>query len=208
MSEVYFMTGTSTDVGKTYVSCRLLKQAQEQGLSTLGLKPVAAGATNGKNEDAIKLREYSSVQLPYQRHNPICFTEPAAPHILAQKAKQEIKFNQIVKTVGDELGQADFTIIEGAGGWSVPINSNKTMADLARALNVPIILVVAMRLGCLNHALLTAQAIKQSGCQLHSWIANPIDGPMDFMAENIESLRNRIEAPLNKDLLLNGSVTR
>lgn len=191
-----FVTGTDTGVGKTTVSCQLLKEARATGLSTLGLKPIASGATNGINSDAVLLRAQSTIQLPYAAHNPIVYDEEIAPHIAAEQRGECIDFDDILNQMKGHLTQADYTIIEGAGGWLVPINDQYTFADLAKGLNIPVILVVGIRLGCINHALLTASAIRQSGCQIEGWVANCIEEKMPYLESNISSINQRIGCPL------------
>lgn len=190
------VAGTDTDIGKTFIACRLLEEARLRGQSTLGLKPLASGKTNGENEDVRLLREASTIQLPYRDHNPICLDERIAPHIAAENAGVNIDFDALISDVKTQLNQADFTVVEGCGGWLAPINAQYTMGDFAAALDLPVLLVVGMKLGCLNHALLSVQAIEKSGCRLAGWIANLVSGEFPYWKENIESLERRIDAPL------------
>lgn len=197
----YFVTGTDTDAGKTLVSCAILTAASKQGYSTAALKPVAAGLTasepGSQNDDVLALASTCSIALAFEAINPVCFPEPIAPHIAAFKAGQTLEARTIAQQCAPVLDQkADLTLIEGAGGWKVPLSNSETMADLARELGVPVILVVGMRLGCLNHALLTAQAILADGLSLHGWIANRVDPDMQAYTENRDTLKSMMPAPL------------
>lgn len=177
----------------------LLQLARKQGLSCLGLKPVAAGCdetSNGLcNEDALLLQSVSSVKLPYQQINPVALKAAASPHIAAQNEKRVLSADRLAGFCRSGFRLADVTFVEGAGGWRVPINPTETMADLVRILQLPVILVVGMRLGCLNHALLTAEIIRQDGLLLAGWVANVVDPHMMYLEENIQTLQNRIHAP-------------
>lgn len=204
--QVYFVAGTDTEVGKTFVSCVLLKAAQHKGLRTMALKPVAAGAEevlleNGKsqlqNEDAQALQGAMSVKLPYEQINPVVLKTPASPHIAAAIDSRDLKANRIAGYCrGALMTPADFVLIEGAGGWRVPISATETMADLAKHLNYKVILVVGLRLGCLNHAFLTAEAIRRDGLEIAGWVGNTIqDKEMSFQKENIATLSSGLGAP-------------
>ncbi|CAA0113481.1 ATP-dependent dethiobiotin synthetase BioD 1 [BD1-7 clade bacterium] len=200
MAKNFFVTGTDTDAGKTFTSVALLKLAQQQGLRTLGLKPVAAGAEliDGvlKNDDALQLQTASSVQLPYNQINPIIFEEPIAPHIAAQNAGRTVGVAQLAGFVRGALMQpADFRLIEGAGGWLVPLNPQEMLSGVAKVLELDVILVVGIKLGCINHALLTARAIRQDGLKLAGWVANCIDPEMAQQQENIDTLKRMLPAP-------------
>lgn len=202
MTKAFFVTGTDTEVGKTRVCELLLYSATRAGLKSLGLKPVAAGAervASGalENEDATRLMAASSFSLPYSKVNPVCVPEPLSPHIAAQRAGVSIVLKQLKLDVESALNAgADFVLVEGAGGWRVPINSQQTLADLAQSLALPVILVVGMRLGCINHALLSAEAIRADGLTLFGWVANQIDEHMPAFDENVATLRRQISAPL------------
>lgn len=199
--QVFFVAGTDTGVGKTHVSCRLLYAAGLRGLRTLGLKPLAAGAEETpaglRNEDALLLRQVSTVQLPYSVTNPFCFAEPVAPHIAAARSGVLLTAAGIAQQVSDTLSahDSDYAVIEGAGGWRVPLNDTETLADVAKLLQLPVILVVGMKLGCLSHALLTAEAIGRDGLVLHGWIANDLGEPMPQLEENIATLERWLPAP-------------
>lgn len=201
MKQIFFIAGTDTDAGKTHIACQLLRAAQQRGLRTLSLKPLAAGAENAveslRNSDALMLQQASTLQLPYADINPFCFAEAIAPHIAAEKNGTRLSAKEIAQRVHQVLNTVDFdyALIEGAGGWRVPLNETETLADVVKLLNLPVILVVGMKLGCLNHALLTAEAIKTDGVALHSWVANDFGKPMPYWAENIAALEQKIPAP-------------
>lgn len=195
----FFITGTDTNVGKTLVAIGLLAAARARGLTTVGLKPVAAGCENTdvglRNADALLLQSVTSLPLMYEQINPIALEAAIAPHIAAQQEKRTLSADRLAGFCRSSLNQAEFTVVEGAGGWRVPLNPRETMADLVRILRLPIILVVGVRLGCINHALLTVDAIRYDGLQLAGWVANILDDTMPALAENIESLKQRIPAP-------------
>jgi len=193
----YFVTGSDTDVGKTLVSCALLHGFAAQNMRVAGFKPVAAGTdVDGLNHDAKTLLAMSGVSLRYEQVNPYCLSEAIAPHIAAARENVRIEQSRIVAAYRELAALVDSVIVEGAGGFMVPLNDNQTGADLARELGLPVILVVGMRLGCLNHALLTIRAIADQGLQCAGWVANVLDADMPALQENIESLQKRIEAPL------------
>lgn len=206
MRRAYFVAGTDTGVGKTFSSCVMLKAAERQGLRTLALKPVSAGCdlielSNGKkqwqNEDAVALIEHMSVKLPYAQVNPAAFEVPASPHISAALESKSVRADRIVGYCrGAMMTPADFILIEGAGGWRVPISPTETMADIAKQLELNVILVVSLRLGCLNHALLSAEAIRRDGLEIAGWIGNQAeDQKMDYQDENIATLKSSLAAP-------------
>ncbi len=199
--QIFFIAGTDTDAGKTHAACQLLHAAQQRGLRTLGLKPLAAGAENTadglRNADALLLQQASAVQLPYEAVNPFCFFDAIAPHIAAKKSGVRLSAKEIAKSIRHTLDNTefDYALIEGAGGWRVPINETETLADVVKLLNLPVILVVGMKLGCLNHALLTVEAIVRDGIELYGWIANDFGNPMPYLEENIAALEQKISAP-------------
>jgi len=197
----YFVTGTDTDVGKTLVSCALLGAAAAAGYSTLGMKPVAAGAgiteQGLRNDDAMQLHAASTLKLAYEQINPVCLPEPASPHIAAALAGRKVSVERLSGFCRGVLAQrADLTLIEGAGGWRVPLNEREYLSDLAKALKLPVLLVVGMRLGCLNHALLTAEALARDGLTLAGWIANRIDPGLQHYEQNRATLLRQFDAPL------------
>jgi dethiobiotin synthetase len=196
MSKAFFVTGTDTEVGKTHVSCLLLKQYAAQGLKVIGMKPIAAGCelVNGEwgNEDVQKLIAASNVTAPLDLINPYRFKEPIAPHLAAEKVGVTIEIETIVSAFKQLQTMADVVIVEGAGGFLVPLNTKANMADLAIALGLPTILVVGLRLGCINHSLLTVEAIKARGLVLHGWVANHIDVEMEVQKENIQTIAKQL----------------
>lgn len=197
----FFVTGTDTEVGKTWISCRLLEQAGAAGGRSYGLKPVAAGADETasglRNEDAVQLMAASTEKLDYELVNPVLLKAAIAPHIAAADENRLVTVSRLAGYVRGAVmaHSADLVLVEGAGGWNVPLNDRESLADLAVELAYPVILVVGMRLGCINHALLTAEAIKASGLRLAGWVANDMGNPMPRLAENIEALAQRLPAP-------------
>lgn len=196
----YFVTGTDTDCGKTYATCALLRAAQTAGFTSVGLKPVAAGGLeqDGKlrNEDALALMEASSIQLSYQEVNPFCLREPLAPHIAAKREGRSLGLSQVAGiTRGSLMQRVDLVLVEGAGGWRVPLNDREFLSGLAKELQLPVIMVVGLRLGCLSHAFMTAEAIRNDGLRLAGWIGSQVDPDMSAMEENLETLKGRFAAP-------------
>lgn len=197
MKHAWFVTGTDTEIGKTFVSCALLHAARARGWSAVGMKPVAAGTeADGSNEDVEQLRAASSLQLPPELVNPYLFCSPIAPHIAAAEEGVDIDFEVIGKACAGLAARADVVIVEGVGGFRVPLGADQDSADLAVSLDLPVILVVGMRLGCISHALLTAEAIAARGLTLAGWVANRIDPAMARFEENLAALRERFGAPL------------
>ncbi len=196
----YFISGTDTDVGKTFIASALLAGAKAQGYATLGMKPIAAGCEETpqgmQNEDALNLQKHASIELPYQQINPIALKPAIAPHIALQEAGKKISVSQLAGFCrGVLMKKADLTLIEGAGGWRVPLNQRETLADLAKELQLPVILVVGLRLGCINHAILSAEAIQRDGLPLAAWVGNTLDAEMPRLAENIDTLKALMPAP-------------
>ncbi|QKV57236.1 MAG: dethiobiotin synthase [Dechloromonas sp.] len=197
MTSAYFLTGTDTEIGKTFITCALLHRAAQSGLRAAGIKPVAAGTDDaGRNEDVEAIRAASNVVLPQQTINPWCFKEAIAPHIAAADEGKVIDFAPILSACDDARAQSDLLIVEGVGGFRVPLGVDRDSADLAVALGLPVILVVGLRLGCINHALLTAEAIAARGLTLAGWVANCIDPAMPRRVENIAALELHLGAPL------------
>lgn len=193
----WFVTGTDTEVGKTFVACALLHALRARGLKALGMKPVAAGLDGeGKNEDVEQLITASSFPAPCELVNPYVFRAAIAPHIAAIEEGRPIVLANIVAAFAQLSKLADAVLVEGVGGFCVPLGPDGDTADLAVALDLPVILVVGMRLGCINHALLTEQAIAARGLKLAGWIANRIDPAMARFEENLAALQERIRAPL------------
>lgn len=200
MAKTFFITGTDTDVGKTVVACGLLAAANSQGLRSLAVKPIAAGAEMTdqglRNDDALALDNAMSQKLPYQQLNPVCLAPAIAPHIAAMRAEKRVTVGQLEGYCrGALMTPSDFRVIEGAGGWRVPLNNTESLADLAKSLNFPVILVVGVKLGCLNHALLSVEAILRDGLPLAGWVANTIDAEMPEFDENIATLKRLLPAP-------------
>jgi len=202
----FFVTGTDTDVGKTFVSVALLEAAKNKSLTTAALKPIAAGCHYRVNEagdkvlvndDALALQEVITASLPYSSINPITLEPAIAPHIAASQTRLELNTHMLKAACLPvlELGH-HFVLVEGAGGWRVPLNRDETLADFAKLLDIPVILVVGIRLGCINHALLSAEAIIRDGLKIAAWVANQIDGEMPVAEENIETLKGIFEFPL------------
>ncbi|MCF6217293.1 MAG: dethiobiotin synthase [Gammaproteobacteria bacterium] len=204
MNSGYFVTGTDTEIGKTYVSCALLRAFSSHGKQVAAMKPVASGCHNSeqglRNDDALQLIEDSDHSLPYETINPYAFAPAIAPHIAAQQANTSIDFLHLKQCFNTIAERADITIVEGAGGWLVPLDNRQSIADLAAMLALPVILVVGIKLGCINHALLTAAAIREKGVTLAGWVANRIDPECACVEENIQSITQRINTPCLGDL--------
>ena len=195
--QAFFITGTDTGVGKTYVACKLIQQYVALGYKVIGMKPVAAGCdwVDGEwiNDDVLKLEAVSNVKAPRALINPYSFKEAIAPHLAAEIAGVEMKLDVLMNAFNELSKLADMVIVEGAGGFLVPINQHETFADLVILLNIPVVLVVGIKLGCINHALLTVEAIKARNCELHAWVANPIDPNMQFYNENVLIIVNKLQ---------------
>ncbi|MDP2017194.1 dethiobiotin synthase [Hydrogenophaga sp.] len=195
-----FVTGTDTGVGKTLVSAALLHTLARHHRRVVGMKPVAAGLVLHSGswvaEDALALRAASTVAVPPLLDCPVALPEPLSPHLAAARVGRRVSVAELVAAHRELCGLAEVVLIEGSGGWRVPLNECETLADLAVALARPVVLVVGLRLGCLNHALLTAEAIRADGLHLAGWVANTLDPTMACRDENIETLRQRLAAPL------------
>ena len=193
----WFVAGTDTEIGKTFVACALLHALRGQGYSAIGMKPVAAGTDlNGRNDDVEALIAASGVKAPRELVNPYLFAPAIAPHIAADEAGRPIDLERIAQSFAALRPLADAIVVEGVGGFCVPLGPQLDAADLAQRLALPVILVVGMRLGCINHALLTQQAIAARGLTLAGWVANRIDPNMARFDENLASLEARLAAPL------------
>ncbi|BBB69624.1 ATP-dependent dethiobiotin synthetase BioD [Undibacterium sp. YM2] len=196
----FFVTGTDTEIGKTLVSAALLHAMQAQGLRSVGMKPIAAGAEMRDgvlhNDDVDMLVAAASIKAELALVCPYLMQTPAAPHIVAKLENVTIELPHIVNSYQQLRAQADAVVVEGVGGFCVPLNPQVTTADMAQALDLPVILVVGMRLGCINHALLTVEAIAARGLRLAGWVANTVDANMLYPQENIAALRERIAAPM------------
>ncbi|MPS49948.1 dethiobiotin synthase [Methylobacillus sp.] len=194
--QAWFVTGTDTGVGKTMVSSMLVRQFAARGLRSVGMKPVASGCErrDGRliSEDVTQLLAASNVDLPLSDINPYAFEPAIAPHIAAKQAGVRIDLEPIAAAFRRLQAQANVVIVEGAGGFYVPLDEQHDMADLAAKLGLPVILVVGMRLGCINHALLTAEAIRQRGLTLAGWVANQVDPGMAMLEDNLQTLKQRM----------------
>lgn len=200
MGRAFFIAGTDTDAGKTTIAAGLLRAARLAGLSTAAVKPVASGCEltdqGLRNSDALALLAECSLTLDYAAVNPLAFEPAIAPHIAAHEAGVELSVAGLVQAVQPVLAQqADFTLVEGAGGWRVPLNAREHLSALPVALGLPVILVVGVRLGCINHALLSAEAIAGDGLVLAGWVANIVDPAMSRLEENLATLAELLPAP-------------
>ncbi len=195
-----FVTGTDTGVGKTLVSAALLHTLARHHRRVVGMKPVAAGLIDHQgqwvSEDVLALRAASNVSVPAELDNPVALPDAMAPHLAAERAGRTVTVAGLRTAHRSLRERADVVLVEGAGGWRVPVNDRETLADLAQAIGAPVVLVVGLRLGCLNHALLTAEAIRADGLELAGWVANAIDPDMPRREENIDTLRQWLPAPL------------
>ncbi len=204
MNRGVFVTATDTGAGKTVVSVGLVEALQMAGRSVAVMKPVASGCERTpqglRNDDAQRLIAASNLSLPYAQVNPYAFEPPVAPHIAAQAAGVDIEVPAIEAAFAQLQEDADLVVVEGVGGWLVPVNAKQTMADVAVALELPVVLVVPIRLGCLNHALLSAEAVRRSGLPLCGWVANRLDPDCRLVDENIAALTERLDVTLLADL--------
>ncbi len=200
MAQGYFVTGTDTGIGKTWSTLALMQYYQDLGKTVLGMKPIASGCEwqDGqlKNEDALLIHEQASIDLPYQDINPYAFELPVSPHIAAAEAGVNIEIEHIVAQYQKLEKMADVVLVEGVGGWLVPLNEFDVVADLAKQLCLPVIVVVGMRLGCINQAKLTFAAIEQTGVKCHGWIASCVDPDMQMLDENIATISKATLMPL------------
>lgn len=201
MKRCVFITGTDTGVGKSFVSCLLLRAFKQQGLKTFALKPIASGAKANaagslRNDDALQLQQHATIKKPYAVVNPICFAEAIAPHIAAGKMHAKISHAELcsIITSANKI-KSDITLIEGVGGWSVPLNNTQLFSDVIVALGIPVVLVVAVKLGCLNHALLTYQRLQALGTPVIAWVANCLHPDTLSIEDNIATLKNWIDKP-------------
>lgn len=196
----YFITGTDTGVGKTVVTVALMELLKLRGLEIVGMKPVASGCERTpaglRNNDALMIRQACSKGLPYAMVNPYAFEPAIAPHIAAARSAESISVTRIEALCRELQSRADLVVVEGVGGWCVPLGSGMDMPELARALGFPVVLVVGLRLGCISHALLSAAAIASSGLRLCGWVANQLQPPLEEQDEVVSALRQRIAAPL------------
>ncbi len=201
VKQPYFVIGTDTGVGKTYFSQRLIQHFVAQGCKTIGMKPVASGfdpLPNGEweNEDVAQLCAASNVTAPMDLINPYAFRPAIAPHIAAAEAGVSIEIDTICSAYDNLAKRSELVVVEGAGGLMVPLNNEQTLLHLVKALQLPVILVVGMRLGCINHALLTMQVLEAHGVAVAGWVANHIDPAMSRQQENLKTLQSLIKTPL------------
>ena len=200
MNKGFFITGTDTSVGKTLVTTGLIRLFSEDGIKVAGMKPIASGCEvtdqGLRNEDAMLIMRESNVDLDYELINPYAYEPPVSPHFAASESDQKIKLDHIVEKFTEISAQADLVIVEGVGGWQAPLDDDLNMSDLAGKLNLPVILVVGLRLGCINHALLTADAIRQKGLSLLACVASQIDADYQRLDETLETLEKRLGIPV------------
>ena len=199
MNDTYFITGTDTGIGKTFITCALLSFFQSKNLKVVGIKPISAGVQNFNNqklnEDVFLLKKYSNIELDYKEINYYSFDKPVSPHIVAGLENCSIDFDLIKDNIKKIQTKADIVLIEGAGGYEVPVDVGRRISDLITFIDVPVILVVGVRLGCLNHTLLTYEAIKSKHNKIFGWIANIIGEEMLCVDENINYLKENISEP-------------
>src|SRR6266702_2872194 len=193
-----FVTGTDTGVGKTLVAVSLVKALVMHGLRVSVMKPIASGSEHTpeglRNADALALAAASNVAAPYAAVNPYCFEPAISPHIAAEEARIGVDMHVIAQGFETLAARADLVVVEGAGGWYAPISESQAMADLPKLLDIPVLLVVGLRLGCLNHALLTKRAIEADGAEFAGWVANSIDPTLERRAQNLTTLEHRLGA--------------
>lgn len=183
--KIVFVTGTDTDCGKTTIAVELLKKMKAQGLNTIGFKPIACGDRN----DAILLQQHATIALPYEQVNPYYFAEPIAPHIAAKWHNTEITTAKLLQHLTQlQHHHPDVIVVEGAGGWRVPINESETYTEFVRSVNASVIIVVGVKLGCLNHATLTLEAVEKDQVNIFGWVANSFDINMPAYQENMDTL--------------------
>lgn len=196
MPQSYFVTGTDTGIGKTIVSCALLSAYSARGNAVIGMKPVVTGRVCGEWVDVKAIVAASSIAAPREWVNPYAFIPPISAHLAAKEAGMEIDIEIIRQAYCNLQKISDVVVVEGVGGIMAPLNDRNDVADMAYALDLPIILVVGMRLGCLNHALITEKVIQASGLKLAGWVANQIDPQMNSFDENLHTLKERLNCPL------------
>ena len=196
MPQSYFVTGTDTGIGKTIVSCALLSAYSARGNAVIGMKPVVTGRVCGEWVDVKAIVAASSIAAPREWVNPYAFIPPISPYLAAKQAGMEIDIEIIRQAYCNLQKISDVVVVEGAGGIMAPLNDRNDVADMAYALDLPIILVVGMRLGCLNHALITEKVIQASGLKLAGWVANQVDPQMNSFDENLHTLKERLNCPL------------
>ena len=196
----FFITGTDTDAGKTLVTLGLMAGFKNKGASVLGMKPVASGCERTKaglrNEDALKIQAMGSFQVDYEQINPYAYEPAIAPHIAAYECDELIELEKIESNYNYLREQTEYLVVEGVGGWRVPLGGNKKVSDLAKLLRIPVILVVGLRLGCINHALLSAEAIESDEVQFKGWVASQIEADYTGMYSTLDYLKEKISVPM------------
>jgi len=199
MTRSLFVTGTDTGVGKTRVSCAVLHAMAASGVRAVGMKPVASDAEmmpDGlRNEDALALQQAANVDVPYDVANPYCFAPAIAPHLAARQAGVDVSLTTLLAVHQQLTERAECVVVEGAGGWRVPLSNSSFLSDLPRQADMDVLLVVGLRLGCINHAVLTAEAIRHDGCRLVGWVGNAIDPGFAPFADNLATLNALLPAP-------------
>jgi dethiobiotin synthetase len=200
MAVKLFVTGTDTNVGKTYISAGLLRALKKMGYATIGIKPVSSGGfwyqKQLYNQDALDLLEAASIRLDYQHINPFVFEPPIAPHLAATNIETPLSVHQLNMKLQHAFNfPCDIQLIEGAGGWMLPLNQHETMADFVHAYQMPVLLVIGIRLGCINHALLTYHAIKQKNLSVIGWVANGIEKDILALEGILSTLKHYLDAP-------------
>ncbi|MFD2180348.1 dethiobiotin synthase [Veronia pacifica] len=199
MSNAFFVTGTDTEVGKTFSSVALIEALKQKNVNVAGYKPVAAGSESSSdgicNPDAVALRATSNVDMTYEECNPCLLATPCSPHIAARIETSPVLPSLLSDGLERLKAKSDIVIVEGAGGWHVPLSDNYLFSQWVKQEQLPVIMVVGIKLGCLNHALLTARAIRDDGLKLVGWIANCVDPQAQFVEENIDTLRERLNTP-------------
>ncbi len=200
MNKGCFITGTDTGVGKTLVTAGLIRLFAEDGIKVAGMKPIASGCEltdeGLRNEDAIMIMQESNVELDYDLINPYAFEPSVSPHFAASESDQKIRLDHIIEKYKTISTKVDYVVVEGVGGWQVPLNEHQNVSDLAEKINLPVILIVGLRLGCINHALLTAAAIRQKGLSLIACVASQIDVEYQRLDETLETLEERLGLPV------------
>ncbi|WJW75728.1 dethiobiotin synthase [Thiohalobacter sp. IOR34] len=200
LPRVIFVTGTDTGIGKTRISLGLIERLKSAGLRVAAMKPVASGCARTpqglRNADALALQAAASFPIPYERLNPYAFEPPIAPHLAAERAGEAIRLEPLRKACAALAVEADVVVVEGVGGWAVPLGEHLMLADLAAELAASVLLVVGMRLGCLNHALLTAAAVEARGLPWYGWVANQVEPVFAAAEANLHALRARLSPPL------------
>ncbi|AKJ42783.1 ATP-dependent dethiobiotin synthetase BioD 1 [Pragia fontium] len=200
LAKVWFVTGTDTDVGKTVASCALLQAFSSASYRVAGYKPIASGSqitSSGlRNSDALALQRYSSVSLTYPEVNPLTLLEPTSPHIASRLEQRPIVVEQLSAGLTHLKQKADIVVVEGAGGWFTPLSDRQNLSDWVTQQQISVILVVGMKLGCINHALLTQQALLSAGVHFSGWIANNIQAPNKHYSAYLETLKQRLTAPM------------